>query len=396
MTAVRYDLVLVDESGALARRSVEAASEAAARATLRGDERALSCRAAGGGLRRGGVVPRRDRLAFCEALEQVLGGGLTLAEALRALASDEASEGASVARALLQGLDGGLPPSQAFESSGLGWSPFLIALLRSGERTGQLPQSLERFVRFERGLLEMRGRLVSASVYPLVLAGVSLLVLAFLLGFVVPKFAAALDDLRTELPAASRLVFDIGRWTGDHLGEIAGGALLAALAAAAAASSPSVRASVLGAASRFPVVREVVDLAGRAQAMRVAAALLGGGAPMTTALEVARRTSPAPVAARLARASARVEAGEAPSRAMADAGLAGPVALQLLAAAERTGGLAACFERLAAADESRLARLLERVTTAWGPVLMLGVAAVVGGVVLALYWPMLQVFESIR
>ena len=393
---MRYELVLVDARGALARRSVEAVSEAAARATLRTDERAVSCRASRGAPWRRTAAGRRDRLAFCEALEQVLAGGLTLAEALRALSADLGSGGAGIARALLHALDGGLSPSQAFESSGLGWSPFLIALLRSGERTGQLPQSLERFVRSERSLLEMRGRLVSASVYPLVLGGVSLAVLAFLLGFVVPKFAAALDDLRTELPAASRLVFDIGRWTGEHLGELVVGALLAALALAAAASSASLRSAVAQAAARLPLIRDVVLLAGRAQAMRVVAALLGGGATMTTALEVARRTSPKTIAARIARAIAGVQAGDSPSSAMARADLAGPVALQLLAAAERTGRLPGCFERLASADEARLERLLERATTAWGPLLLLGVAGVVGGVVLALYWPMLQVFESIR
>jgi general secretion pathway protein F len=393
---MRFELVLVDNRGTLARRSVEAASKAAARATLRPGEREIACRSAGVSFGRGASIGRGERLAFCEALEQVLAGGLTLSESLRALASDEGSAGAAVARALLLGLDAGLPPSGAFESSGLGWSPFLIALVRSGERTGQLPASLERFVRFERGLLEMRGRLISASVYPLVLGAVSLGVLGFLLGFVVPKFAAALDDLRTDLPAASRLVFDIGRWTGDHLGSIALGVVLVVIAALVAGSSPAIRAAVLAAFSRLPVARDVVTLAGRAQAMRVAAALLGGGATMSTALDVARRTSPAPTAARLERAAARVQEGAAPSLAMADAGLAGPVALQLIVAAERTGGLPACFERLATADEARLAKLLDRATTAWGPVLLLGVAAVVGCVVLALYWPMLQVFESIR
>ena len=290
---MRFELTLVDERGTLARRSIEAASAAAARATLRPGEREIACKAAGVAFGRPRSIGRGERLAFCDALEQVLAGGLTLSEALRALASDEGSSGAAVARALLLGLDGGLPPSQAFESSGLGGSPFLIALLRSGERTGQLPASLERFVRFERGLLEMRGRLVSASVYPLVLGAVSMGVLAFLLGFVVPKFAAALDDLRTDLPAASRLVFDIGRWTGDHLGSIALGVVLVLIAALVAASSPAIRAAVFAAFSRLPVAREAVTLAGRAQAMRVAAALLGGGATMSTALEVARRTSPA-------------------------------------------------------------------------------------------------------
>ena len=70
--------------------------------------------------------------------------------------------------------------------------------------------------------------------------------------------------------------------------------------------------------------------------------------------------------------------------------------MQLLTAAERTGGLAECFERLARSDEDKLARLLDRFTSAWGPVLLVGVALIVGGVVVALYLPLLQIFESVR
>jgi type IV pilus assembly protein PilC len=111
---------------------------------------------------------------------------------------------------------------------------------------------------------------------------------------------------------------------------------------------------------------------------------------------VARETSGDLIGARLAQATERVERGEPPSQALAQAGLAGSVAVQLLTAAERTGGLAPCFERLALADEARLSRSLERLTSAWGPLLLVGVAAMVGCVVVALYWPMLQVFESVR
>jgi general secretion pathway protein F len=393
---MRFELLLVDPEGALVRRRVEAATESAARAMLRAGERVLACRGTsspGAARSRGG---RLERLAFCEALEQVLAGGLTLAEALRALAVDEDSGGAPLARAVLHGLDGGLAPSDAFEATGHDWSPFLLALLRSGERSGQLPSALERFARSERALLEMRGRVVSASVYPVVLLGVSALVLLFLLGFVVPKFAAALDDLRAELPFASRMLFEAGRWMGDHVMVLAVAAAGSVAVLAALGASAPVRTRALAALARWPGARAIAELAGRAQAMRVAAALLGGGSTFPAALQVARATSGAVTGARLERAQALVEGGASPSAALSSSGLAGPVATQLLAAAERTGGLAPCFERLAAADEARLTRLLERAATAWGPLLMLGVAALVGGVVMALYWPMLQVFESIR
>jgi general secretion pathway protein F len=392
---MRFQLTLLERGGAIVRRSVEAASEPAARATLGPGERAIDCRGEPTA-RLTRMRGRRELLGFCEALEQVLAGGLTLAEALRALAADSDSRGAVIAAALLRELDGGLSPAQAFEATGLGWSPFMLALVRSGERSGQLPQALERFVRFERSLLEMRARVVSASMYPMVLLAVSLLVLMFLLGFVVPKFAAALEDLRTDLPAASRLIIDIGGWIGANAGLLGFAVAAAALAAGAVTAAPELRQQLARVLGRLPGIREIGALAGRAQALRVTAALLGGGATFPAALAVARATSNPAVSQQLARAAASVERGAAPSQALSAAGLAGPVATQLLTAAERTGGLAACFERLAQADEVRLGRLLERLATAWGPLLLLAVAIVVGGVVLALYWPLLQVFESIR
>jgi general secretion pathway protein F len=242
----------------------------------------------------------------------------------------------------------------------------------------------------------MRGKVVSASIYPLVLLGVSMLVMLFLMGFVVPRFAAALDDMRTEIPAGSRIILESGRWLGDNLGLVAGPALIGLLALVAIAALPATQQQCRKMLSRLPGVKDIAELAGRAQALRVTAALLAGGATVPVAFAVARETSGELIGARLAQATERVERGEPPSQALAQAGLAGSVAVQLLTAAERTGGLASCFERLALADEARLSRSLERLTSAWGPLLLVGVAAMVGCVVVALYWPMLQVFESVR
>jgi general secretion pathway protein F len=392
---MRFELTLVEPDGSLARRLVDAASPQAAMASCGPAEQVIDCR----GRERGGPAKwgrRRELLGFCEALEQVLSGGLTLSESLRALAADGDNRGAVFARAILRELDNGLAPSDAFEATGLGWSPFLIALIRSGERSGQLEQAFGRFTVFEKSLLEMRGKVVSASIYPLVLLGVSMLVMLFLMGFVVPRFAAALDDMRTEIPAGSRIILESGRWLGDNLGLVAGPALIGLLALVAIAALPATQQQCRKMLSRLPGVRDIAELAGRAQALRVTAALLAGGATVPVAFAVARETSGELIGARLTQATERVERGEPPSQALAQAGLAGSVAVQLLTAAERTGGLAPCFERLALADEARLSRSLERLTSAWGPLLLVGVAAMVGCVVVALYWPMLQVFESVR
>jgi len=392
---MKFELTVVDRQGRIARRMIEAASARDAMAGCASGERALSCdRRVEAAL--SGWGRRKELLDFCEALDQVLSGGVTLSQALRALASDRGSRGAVIAAALLRELDTGRAPSDAFEATGLGWTPFLIALIRSAERTGQLAQAFHRFVQFESSLLEMRSKVISASIYPVVLLLVSALVLLFLMGFVVPKFAMALDDLRTDLPGASRIILDTGVWLAENGPSLILPALAGLIALTAVAWLPSFRRSAWNLVSGLPGIRDITELSGRAQAMRVSAALLAGGATVPTAFAVARSSSPSLIAQRLELASDRVERGEPPSRALAESGLAGPVAVQLLTAAERTGGLAECFERLARSDETRLTRSLERLTNAWGPLLLVGVAILVGGVVVALYWPMLQVFESVR
>ena len=392
---MKYELTIVDRRGEVAVRLIDAASVSDASSTCHGGEQILAC------VKRfdasvGGWGRRKALLDFCEALEQVLSGGLTLSQSLQALAADSDSRGAAMASAVLRELSTGRAPSDAFAATGLGWTPFLIALIRSAERTGQIAQAIQRFVQFERATLGVRSRLISASIYPMVLLSVSAVVLLFLLGFVVPKFALALDDLHTELPGASRIILDIGLGLSEHGPTLIVPVLGAAVALCALAWEPNSRAAIQRALARLPGVRNAVDLAGRAQAMRVSAALLAGGATLPVAFAVSRSTASALIADKLDAALKRVERGEPPSRALKDSGLAGPVSVQLLTAAERTGGLAECFERLARSDEDKLSRLLDRFTSAWGPVLLVGVALIVGGVVVALYLPLLQIFESVR
>ena len=394
---MHWRMTLVQPDGTVAVRTLEAPSAQAARESVQRTGAGVVVDVRRTGLQRGrGSVSRTDLLRFAEALHQVLAAGVTLTDAIRALAADEESTSARVSTALLAQLNVGLPPSAAFVQSGLPWPPYLLALLRSTERSGRLAEAFERFVRFESSLLEMRARLVSASLYPLVLLVVSLGVLAFLLGFVVPKFALALDDMRAQLPATSAALLSAGTWVGSRLPELAGGAAALLVALAVAIRAGGAARLLRAAAGRLPVAKDVLLLGDRAQALRICAALLGGGATLTEALSVARDATPGRTGERLSAVLADVSTGQRPSTAFSRSALVGPTAVQLLTAAERTGGLPECLERLAQQDEQRLGRSLERMTTVYGPIVLLAIALVVGGVVVSLYWPLLQLFESVR
>jgi general secretion pathway protein F len=393
---MKFSATTLDATGRVAVHSLQATSLADAKKLL-GEQglRLVDIKAAGLWVR-GNSVSRAAQLQLCAAVEQVLGAGLTLTEALRAIATDQVGESSRLSEELLDGLQRGLTPSAAFANSQAGWSALLIALLRSGERSGTLPASFKSYVAFETGMAELRARLISASVYPVVLLVASLLVLGFLLGFVVPKFALALEDVRADLPAASAAILASGVWLSEHwaavllgLGCAIGGVVLVFV-------KPLWRQALFRSLTRLPGLRAVAQSMAHAQAFRIVAALVQGGEPLVEAIKVATNSAHGPMVDRLSACERAVAQGKRPSAAFYEAGLTGALGQQMLIAAERSATLGHSLQQLAVQEETRTARTLDRLTTIYGPVLLLLIAVLVAAVVVALYWPLLQLFESVR
>lgn len=89
-------------------------------------------------------------------------------------------------------------------------------MIRASERTSDLDQALERFVAYSEQLDTLRGKLVSAATYPVILLGVGSLVVLFLLVFVVPEFSKVYEDISTDLPLASQWLLAWGKFVKAH------------------------------------------------------------------------------------------------------------------------------------------------------------------------------------
>src|SRR5690606_29016810 len=101
-----------------------------------------------------------------------------------------------------------------------------IATVRASERTGDLAEALTRFVTYQTQMDFVRKKLVGASIYPVLLLVVGLLVSLFLLVFVVPKFSAIYDDMGSDLPWLSVLLIEWGHFVQERGWEVAIFALL--------------------------------------------------------------------------------------------------------------------------------------------------------------------------
>lgn len=164
-----------------------------------------------------------------EGIAELLAAGLSLTEAHATMAAQErVASKRELFQAVLTALSEGRSFSDVLSRYPQHFSPVLVATVRASERTGDLPQALKRYIAYEQQFDTIRKKLVSAAIYPAMLLIVGTFVTLFLLGYVVPKFAAAYDTAGRDLPWLSAAMLQAGQFINAHA-LLMGGLLLAVI-----------------------------------------------------------------------------------------------------------------------------------------------------------------------
>jgi len=348
------------------------------------------------GARAAAARRRFDVDLFCQELLALVTAGISVGEALETLARKDGAASQSVLAQLHARVREGLPLSTALAQQPEIFPIMLCESLRAAERTSDYGPALERFVRYRRLTRQVREKLLAASIYPLILLGVSSLVLLFLVGYVVPRFADVYADMGDRLPAASRMLLWIGTCISAQPWIAIAGLGLVVAAIVAAVRSAGFRAALLGVLHRIPRLRDVLAAAEFSRLYRTLALLLHGGIPMVASLQVARGLLPPQLARRLDASRQAISEGRSFSDAMQAQGLSTAVADRFFRVGEGSGSLAQMMDRAADFHEDEVSRGADWLGRVIGPFLMLIMGVVIGLVVVLMYMPIFSLAEAIQ
>lgn len=334
---------------------------------------------------------------FSQELLALLESGLTVVEGIEVLAEKERNP--SVRATLEQisaALREGRPLSATLEELPNVFPALYVASVRASEKTSDLDEALRRYIAYQNQVDELRAKLVSASIYPVLLVGVGGLIIVFLMAFVVPRFSRIYEDLHGDLPWLSRMMLEWGR-----LAEHYGLAVLAAAVALAVAlfrllRQEAVRERIGALLWRWPAVGDRLRVFHLSRCYRTTGMLLRGGITLAAALDMVGGLLAPALRPRLADANRRIREGIPASRALEEFGLTTPVAQRLLRVGEQTGNLGEMMERIAAFHDEEMGRWVEMVSRLFGPLLMMVIGLMIGVIVVMLYLPIFQVAESIQ
>jgi general secretion pathway protein F len=343
--------------------------------------------ARGTGLRRkrGGKL---SLVLFSQELLALLSAGLGIVEGLEALLEKEANPGArNVLERLLAGLREGKRFSAVLAAQSDLFPPLYVGIVRAAEGTSDLPRALARYIDYQQRIDAVRGKIVSASIYPAILLLVGSGVSAFLIGYVVPRFAEVYQGAGRNLPWMSQLMLDWGRYAAAHGTPLAVGALCVAGLAAQAVRRVLRQGGVARLLARVPGVGERVRIFELSRLYLTLGMLSEGGIMIVNAIETVQSMVSPAVRRALVAARAAVESGQPLSDAFEANGLTTPISLRMLRVGERTGDMGPMLTQSAAFYDGEISRWIDRFTRTFEPLLMAAIGLVVGAIVVLLYMP---------
>jgi general secretion pathway protein F len=340
---------------------------------------------------------RMPLVTFSQELVALLDAGLSLVESIETLAEKESAP--AIRRTLdqvLVRLREGQTFGAALAEHPVSFPTLYVATVRAAERTGALREALTRYVAYQQQVDVLRKSLVNASIYPAVLCGAGLLVVAFLMGYVVPRFSSIYEDLGSNLPFASRMLMQWGQFLDKNGFAVLLGTVAAIAGLVYTFSRPIVRAAIGRRVASIPALGSRLHIYQLARLYRTVGMLQRGGTPMVTAMRMSAGLLSANLRPAFAGATQAVREGRSLGDAMEQHGLTTPVAARMLRVGERSGNMGEMMERIAGFYDEELSRWVGLVTRLIEPLLMSLIGIVIGVIVVLMYFPIFELAGSIK
>lgn len=396
-----FDYLAVDAGGRTVSGVLTADDAVAARALL--DRRklmALELTASRGGTGRGTqkASPRAGRLdartlALATRQLATLVTVSPVEEALRAIAlqADRPAVRAVLER-VHAGVMEGLRLSDAMALQGQAFPPLYRAMVSAGEASGALAPILERLADGLERDQTVRGKVITALVYPIVLAVTAAVVVVILMTFVVPRVVDQFDGMNQTLPLLTRLVIGLSDGMRDWGWLLALAVAGAVAAGVAAMRRPAFRLRVDTLILRSPLVGRLTrDLHG-AKMARTLSTMIAAGVPMLEGLNITART----VSNRRLRLATEamaeaVREGGGLSAAMRRAGVFPPILTTMTASGEASGRLEPMLESAADYLEREFSTFTAVMLSLIEPAIIVVMGGVVAVIILSVLLPILQI-----
>jgi type IV pilus assembly protein PilC len=342
-------------------------------------------------------VDTREFLTFNQELLVLLKAGLPIVQSLDTIL-EKGAKGklAEILNEVREDIKGGASLSDALEKHSRVFSHLYIATIRAGERTGDLPQTIRRFLTFLKRIEGFRKKVIAAFIYPAILVTVAFFAVTLLLVYVVPTFSKIYADAGSQLPLPTQILIAFTTMLQRYILLVVGIIITAVALFRRWGRTDQGRFLIDGWKLRIPYVGNLLNNYAVAGFSRTFATILGSGIPIVEALKMSVGTLNNKVLERkLLEAIISVEEGTMLSTALERVQIMPPLALRMLGVGETTGALEEMLGEISDYFEEEIDRKLHILTTAIEPAVMIVMGVIIGVIIITMYLPVFKIAGTV-
>jgi general secretion pathway protein F/type IV pilus assembly protein PilC len=337
------------------------------------------------------ALSRGQVIQFTEELTDLLNAGLQLESALHAMENRSASALQVLCKRLRELVRDGVPFSAALNRTSPSFGELYANLVAAGEASGSLGSILLRQGRYLNSMEALRGKMISALIYPafIVLSGIALGVV--FLTYLLPKLMVLIKATGGEMPGVAVFMMALSLFLQTWWWAILIGIALMGAGVKVYLNDPERRKGWHKVMLGLPVYGPLLRTQFEVQFLETLGNLLTNGLPLHRALELVRKTTMNLfLRERLAIVEAQVADGGSLSRTLEKTEVARPTVIDMIRVGEQTGQMAATLEKAAERFDRHLTKVLDHATALIQPVIMLVMAGMVG----SMAWMIVKIVYS--
>ncbi len=346
-----------------------------------------------------GGVKTKDLMVFTRQLATLVDAGLPLLRGLRVLHRQATNDALKDALGgMIETVETGNTFSESLGNYPKIFNHLYVNMVKAGEAGGVLETVLNRLAEFMEKAEKIKNKVKGAMTYPIVVLCAALGIVVFLMLAVIPKFQQIFDDLMggEGMPALTQFVIGLSEWVQAYwlflLVGIAGAVVLFKIFAKTPIGSYVQDVMAL----RAPVFGQLTQKTVVARLTRTLGTLLSSGVPVLQALSIVKDTTGNQVVSKaLQSVHDSVKEGEGMTAPLGASGVFPPMVVSMVEVGEETGALPEMLIRVANTYDDEVDNAVAAMTSVIEPIMIIFLAVVVGGIVIAMFMPLISIIGTI-
>ncbi len=337
-------------------------------------------------------VKTKDVIVFARQFSTMIDAGLPLIQCLEILESQQDNKTfKKMIREIRESVEGGSTLAEAFKKYPKHFNDLFVHMVAAGEAGGILDTILRRLAAYMEKMARLVAKVKGAMTYPALTLGVSVIILAVILVFVIPTFESLFNEFGGGLPLPTAIVIQVSAFIRSKYLLITGAVILFVVAFVWFYRTEKGRIIVDSFLLRIPVLGVLARKAAIAKFTRTMGTMLSSGVSILDALDIVAKTAGnKKIENAVYSIRSSIVGGQSMAEPMAESGVFPPMVSQMTAVGESTGALDAMMAKIADFYDDEVDQAVENLTTLIEPMMIVFLGVIIGGIVVAMYLPIFK------